>query len=216
MQPNKNMPEMGNSKENVLSVADAKIFLAKRIMQSKFVDNGLELDGEILTKSQEYGITGSISHRIDEISDSVIQNLQDVDGHFQGFTVEALERINKEYLMASIDASYSQDTMAPDTMAQGLGASEHKNGDIFTSAELLETAPYIVNDYEGFAHFALNTGYSVDLGDLPVQPIVVEWGEGQDLDKAFAGNIQYGAQAEGRELSDALNDLTPEQLSLDI
>lgn len=216
MKTPKKMPVIGMSNENVLNISDAEKYLAERIMQSKFVDDGLELDGEILTKAQEYGIDGSIRERVDRLSVAVIRNLQDVEGFYQGFTSEALDRINKEFLIASIDAAYSQNTNAPHVMAQALGASEHKNGDIFTSAELLEAAPYVVDDYEGFAHFAMTREtYSFDHDELSATPINVEWGDREDLNETFKGSLRFEAQINGRELSEAINDLASDDLNLE-
>lgn len=138
-----------------LSPQEAKQELQKLLLYTPLGASNNSVSAVAIAKAREYDLSGSLEEQMRAISDESINRMMGVEGNFEYFTREAIHRINGDYLGKLIDASYSQNTMAPDVVAQGIGASEQLNGNVFTTNELLETGEYIANKhYEMFNYVA--------------------------------------------------------------
>ena len=198
--------KLSTSPERALNIDESKEYFAYRLLRNKVKGDGNIIDAQVLNKAIQYDIKGTPQDQTIEMVDQAVERLQGVEGNFTHFTVEALDSINREYFDYLVDASYSQDTGAPGIVAQGIGASEHLNGEVFTTMELLETAPYIVDDYQALVNNlkldSIETGLVID-GKV-IQPIY------SDAVLESIAEID-----DGQALADALEDLEPEQLSFD-
>lgn len=178
--------------ETPLNVEESKQFLKNKLIMGPIRGDGQSIDAEhVLKMCKQYGLTGDPDAQIGEVADEAINRMVGVEGNFDAFTVEALDRINIEYFTYLVDASYSQTTRAPDIVAQGIGASEQLNGSTFTRAELLETGEYIVDNYGPFVDHVTSSELS------------------EVAQKALS-------KSHSEDLADALSDLEPEQLQFDI
>lgn len=153
------------SNEHALTADEAVVYLEKRMIKEQGKSDGQSLNNSILDYAKKYGINKRESHaslQREEMSDEAIARIRGVDERFEFITAEALQCMNKEYFGYLMDASYSQDTQAPEVVSQGIEACEGNNGNVFTTAELLESAQYIVGDYEAFEQYVMDI-YSQDI-----------------------------------------------------
>lgn len=148
------------SNEHALTADEAVVYLEKRMIKEQGKSDGQSLDNSILDYAKKYGINERESHaslQREEMCDEAIARIRGVDERFEFITAEALQCMNKEYFGYLMDASYSQDTQAPEVVSQGIEACEGVNGNVFTTAELLESAQYIVDDYDALKQYVIDT-----------------------------------------------------------
>lgn len=128
------------------------------IKRADFMHSDLVSDADIdavYTESERsLFISGTLREHL--LATEAVARLQGVDERFESITAEALACMNQDYFKHLIDASHSQDTQAPEVVSQGIEACEGHNGKVFTMTELLESAQYIVDDYDAFIEHAMN------------------------------------------------------------
>ena len=185
------------SKETTLSIDEAKQFFVDRMTYVQGREDTQHIDASMLLLASKYNLEGARQEQISELADEAVNRLIGIENNFQAFTVESLLRMNKEYFTYLVNASYSQNTMASDVVAQGIGASEMRNGNIFTTVELIETAAFIVDDYPSFAHHVSSARMPVRWGRFKnehpekVVDIFLDGGERDLKDLLVQGEKDY-------------------------
>lgn len=213
--------------ETSLASRDAVKFLEDRLRLVPANIDGQGVDNSLLSYADKYDIASFLRSQsdfdVDEtisidtnmkahlLAESAVDRIQGVDGRFEAITAEAILRMNKEYFGYLMDASYSQDTQAPDVVSQGIEACEGLHGNTFTTTELFESGEYIVNDYSALIEHGLSARMpgSMANGIENSQPIEIK-----TLPNLETSVVQKLADEQVTEITENIEQ-KPEQLQLD-
>lgn len=197
--------------ETSLAPRDAVKFLEDRLRLVPANIDGQGVDNSLLSYADKYDIASNTNTKAHLLAESAVDRIQGVDGRFEAITAEAILRMNKEYFGYLMDASYSQDTQAPDVVSQGIEACEGLHGNTFTTTELFESGEYIVNDYSALIEHGLSARMpgSMASGIENSQPIEIK-----TLPNLERGVVQKLADEQVTEIAESIEQ-KPEQLQLD-